>query len=142
MGRRMLDGDGWISELPVERVDGLPEAVAGGEFLDRWGGQGDAMTTVDPDETYPVRAATAFGVEEHARSEAFLAGADPGPLMAASHAGYDAIGLGHASADAVVAEALDRPGVLGARSSGGGAGGTVVVLCEQGALDDVPDLIR
>ena len=140
MGRRMLGGQGWISELTG--VDALPEAVAGGEFLDRWGGHGDDVTTVDPDETYPVRAATSFGVEEHIRSEAFLTGAEPGPLMAASHDGYDAMGLGHPAADAVVEEALAHPGVLGARSSGGGSGGTVVVLCERGALDDVDGLIR
>ena len=140
MGRRILGAEGWISELTG--VDGLPEAVDGAEFLDRWGDHGDDVTTVEAGETYPVRAATTFGVEEHARSEAFLAGADPGPLLAASHAGYDAMGLGHPAADAVVEEALARPGVLGARSSGGGAGGTVVVLCEKGALDDVAGLIR
>ena len=37
---------------------------------------------------------------------------------------------------------LARPGVHGARSSGGGAGGTVVVVCERGALDDVDALVR
>ena len=65
-----------------------------------------------------------------------------GPLMAASHAGYDAMGLGHPAATAAVAELLERPGVHGARSSGGGSGGTVVVVCERGALDDLDDLIR
>ena len=43
---------------------------------------------------------------------------------------------------AIVEEALTRPGVLGARSSGGGCGGTVVVLCMRGALDEVDGLIR
>jgi hypothetical protein len=38
--------------------------------------------------------------------------------------------------------AVDRPGVHGARSSGGGSGSTVVVLWDRGALDDVDDLIR
>jgi galactokinase len=52
------------------------------------------------------------------------------------------MGLGHPSATAIVEEALARPGVLGARSSGGGCGGTVVVLCARGALDDVDGLIR
>ena len=33
-------------------------------------------------------------------------------------------------------------GVYGARSSGGGCGGTVVVVCEEGALDDVEGLIQ
>ena len=142
MGRRMLDGEGWISGLAADAVATLPDELDGAAFLDRWGDHDDELTTIDPAESYPVRAATAFGVEEHLRSEAFLAGAEPGPLMAASHAGYEAMGLGHPAADAVVAAALDRPGVHGARSSGGGSGGTVVVLCDQGALDDVPGLIR
>ena len=30
----------------------------------------------------------------------------------------------------------------GARSSGGGSGGTVVVVCERGTLDDVEALVR
>ena len=95
-----------------------------------------------------MRAATQFGVEEHGRGEEALAAlergdmAAVGPLMAASHAGYDAMGLGHSAATAVVDEVLDRPGVHGARSSGGGSGGTVVVLCDRGALDDIHDLIR
>jgi len=138
----------WVSELPEAALADLPEALAGADFLDRWGGTEDTLTTVDPTETYPVRAATAFGVGEHARSEAALAhladgAVGPlGPLLAASHAGYDAMGLGHPAATAVVDEARARPGVHGARSSGGGCGGTVVVLCDCGALDDVDGLIR
>ena len=122
----------------------------GASFLNRWGTTDDDVTVVRPDETYPVRAAASFGVEEHVRAVdalAALAGEVPsparlGPLMAASQDGYDAMGLGHPAATAIVEEALSRPGVYGARSSGGGCGGTVVVACEPGALDDVDALIR
>jgi galactokinase len=62
--------------------------------------------------------------------------------MAASQDGYDAMGLGHPAATVIVKEALARSGVLGARASGGGCGGTVVVMCERAALDDVDPLIR
>ena len=62
--------------------------------------------------------------------------------MAASHTGYDAMGLGHPGGTALVEEALARPGVHGARSSGGGCGGTVVVLCDRGALEALMRLIR
>jgi L-arabinokinase len=153
MGKRIVqDAIGmhapWVSELPRDAVGALPEALDGGEFLDRWDTTDDALTTVDPDQTYPVRAATAFGVEEHRRStkvQDALARRDVdtiGSAMAASHAGYDAMGLGHSAATATVERVLARPGVHGARSSGGGSGGTVVVVCEQGALDDLPDLVR
>ncbi len=138
----------WISELPLAALPKLPEEVDGRSFLDRWGPTDDTVTTVDPDLTYAVRAATAFGVEEHRRGElavtALRSGdtATLGSLMAASHAGYDAMGLGHPAATDTVAAALATPGVHGARSSGGGSGGTVVVLCDRGALDHVPGVIR
>ncbi len=98
--------------------------------------------------TYPVRAAASFGVEEHLRTRAALdllrhgIVADLGPLLLASHRAYTAMGLGDPATDRITAEALARPGVHGARVSGGGCGGTVVVLCDRGALDDVPALIR
>jgi galactokinase len=103
---------------------------------------------VEASEQYPVRAATAFGREEHERSgralDALRRGEPPelGPLMRASDAAYAAMGLGHPATSDVVVEALARPGVFGARSSGGGCGGTVVVACRRGALDDVDGLIR
>jgi L-arabinokinase len=153
MGKRIIEGDAarpwpWVSALPASAVPELPEVLDGAEFLERWGTTDDAVTTIDPDETYPVRAATGFGVEEHRRAEHAVAALERGdaialgPLMAASHAGYDAMGLGHPAATAAVEDVLERPGVHGARSSGGGSGGTVVVLCDRDALDDLDELIR
>ena len=61
-----------------------------------------------------MRAATTFGVEEHLRStmvQDALARRDVdaiGRAMAASHAGYDAMGLGHPAATAAV-DAGARP---------------------------------
>jgi galactokinase len=97
---------------------------------------------------YTVRAATLFGVEAHVRVVAALTALRDGQperigaLMEASQEGYDAMGLGDARATATVKEALARPSVFGARSSGGGCGGAVVVLCAHGALNDVDGLIR
>jgi L-arabinokinase len=153
MGKRMVEGTAgqewsWVSQLPRDAVGELPEMVDGRAFLAEWGTTDDDLTPVLRGQTYPVRAATLFGVEEHERSvtalEALVDSAPErlGQLMAASQRGYDAMGLGHAAATAVVEEALARPGVLGARSSGGGCGGTVVVLSERGALDHVDTLIR
>ena len=153
MGKRILEESlrarrSWVSELPVEAMSDLPETLDGATFLERWGATDDPVTSVEPEQTYPVRAATSFGVEEHERSGGLLDALSRrefdaiGRIMAASHAGYDAMGLGHEAATAVVAQVLARPGVHGARSSGGGSGGTVVVVCGRGALDDVPDLIR
>jgi galactokinase len=153
MGKRMVEAAAgrtwsWGSQLPGEAVDELPDVLDGGIFLAQWGATDDDLTAVRPGESYPVRAATLFGVEEHQRSAAALQALEDGeperlgPLMAASQRGYDAMGLGHPAATAVVEEALTRPGVFGARSSGGGCGGTVLVVSEPGALDDVAGLIR
>ncbi len=153
MGKRMVEhATGrtwpWVSQLPHAAVKELPTVLEGGVFLERCGSTDDNVTAVRPDETYPVRAATAFGVEEHMRAVTALTTLvedEPsrlGPLLAASQQGYDAMGLGHPAATAILQEASERPGVYGARSSGGGCGGTVVVVCERGALDDVEGLIR
>jgi galactokinase len=153
MGKRIVEDASamrcdWVSELPADAIAALPEALDGAEFLDRWEATDDGLTRVDADETYPVRAATNFGVEEHVRSGALLDAlarndvVEIGRVMAASHAGYDAMGLGHPAATATVDRVLAQPGVRGARSSGGGSGGTVVVACDRGALDDTDGLIR
>jgi galactokinase len=153
MGKRMVeDAAGrawsWLSELPAADVARLPDVMEGSAFLDRWGGTDDVLTGVEGSELYPVRAATSFGMEEHERSRRALAALerrDPdalGPLMRASHTAYGAMGLGHPAASAAVDEALAHPGVFGARSSGGGCGGTVVVACRPGALDEIEGLIR
>ncbi len=153
MGKRMVEGAAgrtwpWVSQLPSAAVEALPDLFEGRAFLEEWGETGDDVTVVRPEETYPVRAATSFGVEEHVRVVAALTALRDGQperlglLMEASQDGYDAMGLGDPRATAIVKEALARPGVLGARSSGGGCGGTVVVLCTRNALDDVDGLIR
>jgi L-arabinokinase len=138
----------WISELPSELVSTLPEVLAGESFPVDLDGTGEALAAVEPGVDYPVREATAFGSAEHQRSQRLLAAIRRSDLdqtraiFVTSHAGYDAIGLGHPAADRVVTEALDRPTVYGARSSGGGSGGTVAVLCARGSLDDIDGLIR
>jgi galactokinase len=153
MGQRMVEAAAgrswsWVSELPAAAVARLPEEIGGAEFLARVGDTGDPVTVVEPDEGYPVRASALFGVEEHGRSVAALGALRDGqperlgPLLRASHAGYEAMGLGHPATTEIVEAALATPGVLGARASGGGCGGTVVVICARGALDHVDALIR
>ena len=93
-----------------------------------------------------MRAATLHPMEEQGRVETFL-GLLAGPvsasrarllgeLMGASHASYSRCGLGTAVTDSIV-EAVRcagwERGLIGARVSGGGSGGTVVVLGREEA---------
>jgi L-arabinokinase len=153
MGKRMVEASekrswSWVSELPAGAATRLPEEISGAEFLERWAETGDVITAVQPEVRYPVRASVLFGIEEHLRSGRALAAlrrGEPeqlGPLLSASHAGYEGMGLGHPAVTATVETALATPGVLGARASGGGCGGTVVVICARGALAHVDGLIR
>lgn len=123
----------------------LPETADGVELLRLSGPSDDPMTHLDPARTYPVRAATAHPVEEHERVTRFAAllaapltpdaCAELGALMAASHASYSACGLGTTATDRLVelVHAEARAGLLGAKITGGGSGGTVAVLARKGA---------
>jgi galactokinase len=144
MGRALLDADvEHLTELELDRVNAmrLPERMLGADFLLLREGVADPLSTVEPAVAYPVRAATLFPLEEHARAREFLSllagepGADDlgrlGDLMYESHAGYARCGLAVPRTDEIV-EAVRTAGrsagLVGARISGGGSGGAVVVL--------------
>jgi L-arabinokinase len=166
MGRRILE------DLLGRRLDYLanvtvgefatlaarvPERLTGREFLGRYDGTSDRMTTVDPERVYPVRVATAHPIYEHARAREFaerlssFEDADAqwtrslaesaerlGTLMYESHASYSACGIGSDGTDALVAFvqcAGPGSGVYGAKITGGGSGGTVAII---GRTDAAP----
>ncbi len=138
----------YLAALDRSEVDteGLPEWLTGADFLRRYRGVDDEAVAVEPDAVYPVRAATVFPLEEHARAGEFVELlAQPvtderacllGELMYASHEGYSRCGLGTQSTDDLV-EAVRHAGwargLAGARASAGGSGGTVVVLGHRDA---------
>lgn len=130
--------------------DALPDTITGGEFLTRYAAIDDPQSRIDPRRTYPVRAAARFAVEENARVERLQcvlreAQRDDreivlsmiGEALGESHAGYSAIGLGCPETDAMVdaiAGLGPTRGFCGARISGGGSGGTVVVVLHERAI--------
>ena len=159
MGRRILEGItgrdfGYLTNVTPEEFselsDDLPERMSGREFLDRFGGTADPLSTIDPDRVYPVRGAASHPVHEHVRARTFAellsqwgngdstrtaTGEDRasrlGALMYESHESYSACGLGSGGTDALVRllrRAGARAGVYGAKITGGGRGGTVAVL--------------
>jgi len=146
---------GYLARVSPEEFaryqNSLPDEMPGAEFLGRYGGTTDAVTTVEPGRVYPVRRATRHPVLEQQRVERFLAllgeldespdaSADLGRLMRGSHDSYGACGLGSAPTDRLVRlveEAGAASGLFGARITGGGSGGTVAILGTDAAAGAV-----
>jgi L-arabinokinase len=168
MGKKILERAlgrslAYVTQLTPALVRGmnhemLPASLAGRDFLATHGGVDDALARIDPERRYPVRAAVSFPVEENFRAtlavlllRSFQPSVRPktltaiGELMFQSHAGYSSIGLGCPETDSMVNAVRDRGadhGFYGARVSGGGSGGTVVVLLEQDALEELERLAK
>ena len=136
----------------------LPTSLTGRVFQNRCGGVDDPLSTIEASRRYDVRAAVSFPVEENNRSEiavSLLRGISKtnrqdslkvlGELLYQSHAGYSSIGLGCPETDQMV-EGVRSLGVskgfYGARVSGGGSGGTVVVLLDKTSLPALTRLAR
>ena len=134
----------------------LPGKLRGAEFLERFGPHPDAVTTVDPEQTYSVRACTEHPIYESHRVEAFIAclqraregdrraGIEAGKLMYGSHWSYGAkCALGSRETDLLVRLVRDRgpdQGLLGAKITGGGGGGTVAVLSDRNVTDTLHEV--
>jgi L-arabinokinase len=123
----------------------VPETLTGREFLQQYGELPDAVTRVDPAETYRVRACAEHPILENDRVRQFIALAslahpelDPsllteaGRLLLDAHASYTRrVDLGAPETDLLVELTMargPRAGLYGAKITGGGSGGTVAVL--------------
>ena len=121
----------------------LPETISGEEFTMIYPIHLDPFTPVRPEVIYPVRAATRYAVEENWRVHNFFSllskpasmidgntGCLLGELMYLSHLGYSECGLGSEATDKIVKLVQDEKvdDLLGAKITGGGAGGTVAIL--------------
>jgi L-arabinokinase len=134
------------AEFEREFVHRLPEEISGDDFLARYDGTADTVTTVERGRRYRVRAPAAHPVYERQRAERFrqLVRTSPGEdrrvelgaLMYESHASYVACGLGSPGTDGLVELVrTEGPegGLYGARITGGGSGGTVAVIGRKDA---------
>jgi L-arabinokinase len=153
---------GYLANLPQDDYKRyfrthVPEFMLGRDFLRKYGSTIDTATTVDPDFRYPVQHGTDHHVLEARRVRRFAeflenAALQPqgtraagslldraGHLMYASHLSYtnDAM-LGAEECDLLVKMVRDRErfGLYGAKITGGGSGGTVAVLADQGPHAD------
>jgi len=123
--------------------DRLPQQQLGSEFNQEFPIHLDPFTPVRPEIIYPVRGATRYAVEENWRVQTFFSliskpaqliddttGALLGELMYQSHQGYTECGLGSEYTDKIIelVRSENTNDLLGAKVTGGGAGGTVAVL--------------
>lgn len=142
--RAALPFKGYLAGMPPEIFAGvgekmLPVSMTGREFMELGLPSIDRLTAIKPDTVYAVRACASHPVREHARCErmaALLASAKPdeveaGALLAESHAGYAQCRLNEAVTDMIAKKIREKgpaAGLIGAKVSGGGGGGTVCVL--------------
>jgi L-arabinokinase len=133
------------AEFEENYLRALPGTVRGDEFLSRYHGITDTVTSVQPDINYPVKQSTSHAVYENARVQSFSKhlkdwqgigqARELGKLMFESHQSYSDCGLGSEATDLIVDLVRDSvdDGLFGARITGGGSGGTVAVLARSSA---------
>lgn len=140
------------AEFEEKYLSSLPETMRGSDFLQRYQGTTDSVTSVKADTIYPIRKATQHPVYENARVYLFASilthwnevgdGFRLGTLMFESHQSYSECGLGSEATDLIadlVRESLNE-GLFGARITGGGSGGTVAVLGRRDAADAIENV--
>lgn len=121
----------------------IPGRVRGTDFLREHGEIDDAATNVDPDTTYSPRGCAEHAIYENQRVQRFAsllgqardgdqhALVEAGKLMYGSHWSYTyrcGLGSPETSRLVAIARSLGNRGVLGAKITGGGSGGTVAVM--------------
>lgn len=115
----------------------LPKTLRGDEFMERYGSTIDPVTSVDKNTVYKIFECTAHPVYENERVREFNGLISSrtnlerlGELMYQSHESYSRCGLGSDRTDELVsmARSAAHDGVLGAKITGGGSGGTVCLL--------------
>jgi len=141
--------NGYVSDISASRFRSryeamLPQSMTEKEYLASAQVHVDPFSTLRAGVPYRVRACTRYAIEENLRIQTFVslarttdaAGAEDryrimGELMYQSNWAYTECGLGCVQIDQIVElvrEAGPQNGLYGAKVSGGGAGGTVVVL--------------
>lgn len=146
--------NGYLSDVPASLFrqryeDALPQTLSAAGYLAAAGTHVDPFTKLRDGVTYRVRACTRYSIEENLRIRTFVelargsaaTGSEDafelmGELMYQSNHAYTECGLGCEAIDQLVdlvREEGSANGLYGAKVSGGGAGGTVVVLGRKNA---------
>jgi len=160
MAQRGFASDGYLvnigpGDFEREFIESLPDEMTGAEFLASYSGTIDTVTSVDPSRIYRVRQATAHPIYEHDRIQRFRkllheSGSEHqrtllGDAMYESHKSYSDCGLGSRGTDLIVnlvRTAGRAKGLYGARITGGGSGGTVVILGRSDAGGVIKQIVE
>ena len=149
--------NGYLANVTVDEYEktfryNLPDAMNGREFLLRYRGITDTVTSIDPLKTYAIKAPTDHAIYENRRVRRFadlMTTAshryqlhEAGELMFESHESYKACGLTESRTDHIVelVRARGDEGLYGARITGGGSGGTVAVIARRGSREAIGEL--
>jgi galactokinase len=133
----------------------IPTRMKGNTFIKKYQQTNDHITRIDPEETYKINKPTMHPVYENYRVGVFAGLLQKpltdgsleqlGELMYQSHASYSSCGLGSAGTDRLVELARAaglKAGISGAKITGGGSGGTVVILGKKeasGLIDTIAE---
>ena len=149
--------NGYLANITPKEFDDrfarhLPLQMSGDEFLNYYDGITDSVTSVAPDRTYPIFAATKHPIYENARVNRFAdilrnwqsvdQATALGKLMYESHDSYSNCGLGSEGTDELVRLAQAQDGIYGAKITGGGSGGTVAVLSHRSAKSAIERIVE
>jgi galactokinase len=166
MGKQMMnlmDDDNHLCQLSLSKFNNqyralLPEKMFGRDFAST--SHLDPLTTIDSNEIYPVRAATAHPIEENFRVQLFeqLLKIDHnlsvdclsnlGELMFQSDAGYTSCDMNSEETRLLVNLIRHHKStsniLFGAKITGGGGGGTVAVLTRNSseATEVIQDIVH
>jgi L-arabinokinase len=136
-------------------VDHLPQKMNGREFIRKYQGTFDTVTEINPESDYNISNPTVHPIYENYRVHSFAellktpatekTCARLGELMYLSHESYSACGLNSSGTDRLVELAKQTGpgrGLYGAKITGGGSGGTVVVLGRHNAGHLIEEIIH
>ena len=143
---------GFLANIPLDEFEQqyaskIPETMWGEHFIKDYGSSIDTITVVNPSTEYHLLNAAYHPVRENHRVKRFMellkqfessedkkmVLREMGELMLGSHQGYSSVGLGEPVTQMIVDKVLESGeanGVYGARISGGGSGGTVVIIAD------------
>lgn len=149
--------NGYLANITLEEFEKnyaahLPKEISGAKFLDEFRGITDRVTNVLPEKNYQIFYPTAHPIYENARVRRFaellkkwaseINSRELGQLMCESHESYSVCGLGTDGTDFLVERVKKSPKLYGAKITGGGSGGTVAVLGERGADDEIKKIVE